>query len=134
MNSRTFSILLVSTLALSLGACDGGTSGSAPTSQGTTPADNTARNRADQNSTAKTPLDQSNTASDTRITADIRKSVLNDSTLSTNAHNCKIITEQGVVTLRGPVNSQAEKDTVEAKAKVVAGVTSVVNEIEVKSN
>ena len=55
--------------------------------------------------------------------------------MSMNAQNCKIITDKsGIVTLRGPVASQAEKDAIEAKAKTIAGVTSVVNELEVKQN
>ena len=137
MNTRILFAALTG-VSLVLVGCDKGTSGTAQTPATTktdgTAADNTGRNRVDQKSTAKTPLDQSNTASDTRITADIRKSVLDDSSLSTNAHNCKIITEKGVVTLRGPVNSETERDTVEARAKAVAGVTSVVNELEVKTN
>ena len=101
----------------------------------TTPnrADNTSRNTADRDSTTKTPLDQSNTDVATRITADIRKAIMDDKSMSTNAQNCKIITDSaGVVTLRGPVASQAEKDSIAAKAKAVSGVTSVVNELEVK--
>ena len=97
-------------------------------------ADNTARNKADRDTSSKTPLDQSNSSADTRITADIRRAIMDDGSLSTNAHNCKVITEKGVVTLRGPVNSQAEKDAVEAKAKGVAGVSSVVNQLEIKAN
>jgi len=55
--------------------------------------------------------------------------------MSTNAQNCKIITDKaGIVTLRGPVNSQAEKDAIAAKAQAIAGVTKVVNELEVKTN
>ena len=93
--------------------------------------DNTGRNRGDTSPAAKTPPDQANNSTDTRITADIRKAVMDDKALSTNAHNCKIITDHGAVTLRGPVASQAEKDSIESKAKAVAGVVSVSNELEI---
>jgi hyperosmotically inducible protein len=126
-------LLMLSAPAI-LSCCEDRTTGDARTTTTTKDADNTARNKVDQSTATKTPLDQSNSASDTRITADIRKAVLDDSALSTNAHNVKIITEKGIVTLRGPVNSQAEKDTIEAKAKAVAGVSSVVNQLEVKMN
>jgi len=98
-----------------------------------TQPDNSGRNAADRGTTAPTPLDQGENATDRRITADIRKAVMGESGMSTNGQNCKIITKDGVVTLRGPVDSQAEKDAIEAKARAVAGVTSVVNELEVKT-
>ncbi|MCP9874393.1 BON domain-containing protein [Synechococcus sp. Cruz CV-v-12] len=81
----------------------------------------------------KTPMDQSEASADVRITADIRRAIMNDSAMSTNAQNCKIITEKtGLVTLRGMVDSQGEKDSVEAKAKAVAGVSRVDNQLEIK--
>lgn len=151
MNSRTVLSMSLVSIGLFAGACerkaDNDTKTRAATPDRTTPttperaaptttdADNTARNRADREASSKTPMDQSNTSADTKITADIRRSIMDDSTLSMNAKNCKIITDAaGVVTLRGPVASQAEKDTVEAKAKAVAGVKNVVNELEVKQN
>jgi osmotically-inducible protein OsmY len=100
----------------------------------TTAPDNTAMNKRDQNTGTVTPVDQSEAAGDVKITADIRKAVMDDNSLSTNAHNVKIITGKGgVVTLRGVVNSAAEKDSVETKAKTVAGVASVDNQLEVKN-
>jgi osmotically-inducible protein OsmY len=93
--------------------------------------DNTARRAADRGSGIVTPTDQGESAEDRRITADIRKSVMADSALSTNAHNCKIVTRNGAVTLRGPVDTQAEKDAIEKAAKAVTGVTSVQNDLEV---
>jgi len=96
-------------------------------------ADNTARNRNDLDQKTVTPLDQSNSAANIKITADIRRAILDDKSMSTNAQNCKVITEKnGMVTLRGPVESQIEKDAIEALAKAVAGVTSVSNQLEVK--
>lgn len=82
-----------------------------------------------------TPLDQSEASADIKTTADIRRAIMDDKNMSTNAQNCKIITEKsGMVTLRGMVNSQAEKDSVDAKAKSIAGATKVINQLEIKSN
>jgi len=80
-------------------------------------------------------MDQSQASGDVKITAEIRRAIMDDETMSANAQNCKVITDKsGVVTLRGVVNSQAEKDSIEAKAKSVAGVTRVDNQLEVKTN
>ena len=97
--------------------------------------DNTANNKGDGSAATKTPPDQAEGSAAIRITAEIRRAIIDDKNLSTNAHNCKIITEpNGVVTLRGVVNSQAERDAVEAKAKAVAGVTRIDNQLEIKTN
>jgi hypothetical protein len=96
-------------------------------------ADNTARNERDRNTNAPTPVDQGQTQKDLDITAEIRRALMSDSAMSINAQNCKIITQNGAVTLRGPVASQAEKDAIAAKAKAVPGVSSVTNELEVKT-
>lgn len=95
--------------------------------------DNTANNSRDAE-TAKTPLDQSNDARDVEISAAVRRAIVDDAAMSTNAKNVKIITAKGVVTLRGVVDSQAEKDSIESKAKGVAGVVSVDNQLEVKTS
>jgi hypothetical protein len=94
--------------------------------------DNTGANKRDASGHTKTPMDQGNNQSDIDITANIRKAVMDDKAMSTNAQNCKIITEKGAVTLRGVVGSQTERDSIEAKAKAVAGVISVDNQLEVK--
>ena len=95
-------------------------------------ADNTRVNDRDAEAQKLTPLDQSNTSADTATVAKIRSSIIDDKSLSTNAHNVKIIVRGGVVTLRGPVESAAEKTRIEAIAKSVAGVTAVHNEIDSK--
>jgi hyperosmotically inducible protein len=69
--------------------------------------------------------------SDVSVAADVRKSLMNDSTLSTNAHNCKVIVNSGVVTLAGPVATTDEKAKIESLATAVAGVTKVVNQLEI---
>lgn len=97
-----------------------------------TPTDQTVPN---QTVPDKTPMDQSESPAQIAITSEIRKAIIADKAMSMNAQNCKIITEKsGVVTLRGKVDSQAEKDAVEAKAKAVAGVTRVDNQLEIKTN
>lgn len=97
--------------------------------------DNTAQNKPDRDmDRTVTPEDQSNQESDIELTAAIRRAVVQDDTLSVNAKNVKIIADKGgTVTLRGVVDTQAEKDAVEAKAKGVAGVRNVNNMIEVKA-
>jgi hyperosmotically inducible periplasmic protein len=95
--------------------------------------DNTGRNVRDRNEATKTPGDQSENEADRTITQTIRKAITADDSLSTNAKNVKIITNDGTVTLRGPVKSEKEKADIEAKAKQVAGVKNVDNQLEVAS-
>src|SRR5437868_5018245 len=90
-----------------------------------TNADNTAVNVRDKNNTEKTPLDQNENKTDIDITAKIRKAVV-ATNMSTNAHNVKIITQNGEVTLRGPVKSADEKQKIEDIAHSVAGNSKVV--------
>jgi len=68
---------------------------------------------------------------DRQLTQQIRKAVMSDKSLSTYAHNIKIISKDGTVTLRGPVRSEEEKASIEAKAKSITGVTAVDNELTV---
>jgi len=102
-----------------------------PTDNTPRPADNTGKNERDRTMDTPTPMDQSESADDIRITADIRRAVTADNALSMNAKNCKIITRGGVVTLRGPVASDAERAAIQRMAAATAGVTSVVNELEI---
>ena len=95
--------------------------------------DNSGRNVRDRDGQTKTPGDQSENEADRTITQNIRQAITADDSLSTNAKNVKIITSDGTVTLRGPVKSEKEKTDIEAKAKQVAGVKRVDNQIEVAS-
>lgn len=97
------------------------------------PADNSGKNVRDRSAAAVTSGDQSNSKSDLQITQTIRKAVVGDKSLSTNAHNVKIITNGGVVTLRGPVKSEKEKAIINAKATRVHGVSHVDNQLEIVS-
>lgn len=140
--NKTVIVALLAASAGVLNGCDkrDGTtttpSGATTSPSTTKDADNTDRNKRDRDMDAtKTPLDQSQSAEDVKITAEIRKAILDDKSMSMNGQNVKIITDKsGVVTLRGPVDSQAEKDAIEAKAKAVAGVTRVDNQLEVKAH
>jgi len=97
---------------------------------GQTNADNTAKNDRDTSGETLTPIDQSNKPADIKITADARKLIVADKSLSSDAKNVKIITIDGVVTLRGPVKSETEKSLVAKYAKE-AGASSVTNQIEI---
>jgi hyperosmotically inducible protein len=97
-----------------------------------TPApDNTKVNTRDRTPAQPTADQQSNTRSDVSITRDIRRAIVKDKALSTAAHNIKIITQQGQVTLKGPVRSDAEKQAIEAKATEIAGAGHVKSDVSV---
>ena len=96
-----------------------------------TPADNTKVNTRDRADNAVTADQQKENAADRTLTQKIRRSLTSDKALSTYAHNVKIVSQGGQVTLKGPVRSEQEKQTVEAKAVEVAGAGRVVNELSV---
>jgi len=93
--------------------------------------DNTGRNVRDRSGDTVTPGDQSNTKADLQLTQQIREAIMADKSLSTNAKNVKIITANGLVTLRGPVNTPQEKATIEAKAQHIAGANNVASQLEI---
>jgi hypothetical protein len=73
------------------------------------PADNTKVNQRDQSANEPTADQQKNKTSDRDMSQQIRKAIVKDKSLSTYAHNVKIITQNGQVTLKGPVRSDDEK-------------------------
>ena len=93
--------------------------------------DNTAVNQRDRAPENLTPMDQSNKPSDLKMTQEIRRAIVKDDQLSTDAKNVKIITIDGAVTLRGPVKTDQEKAAIAAKAAQLAGNSNVHNELEV---
>jgi len=95
-------------------------------------ADNTKVNQRDQSANEPTADQQNNNRSDRDITQQIRKAIMNDKSLSTYAHNVKVITQNGQVTLKGPVRSDDEKRAVESKAAEIAGASKVTSELAVK--
>jgi hyperosmotically inducible protein len=101
----------------------------AQSSDAKTKPDNSAVNKSNQ----PTADQQNMNATDRDITAQIRKAVMADKTLSTYAHNVKIISHDGTVTLKGPVRSDAEVQAIVAKAaEVTGGADKVVNQLSVQ--
>jgi hyperosmotically inducible protein len=95
----------------------------------TTNPDNSANNKAHSH----TAEQQSEATSDRMLTKKIRRSIVSDKSLSTYGHNVKIITKDGMVTLKGPVQSEDEKSTIASKAAEIAGgPDKVTNQITVK--
>ena len=99
-------------------------------SQQTAP-DNTKKNQRDRDKNSPTADNQKMNASDRELTKKIRAAIHDDKSLSTYAHNIKIIAQDGKVTLKGPVRTEEEKTNIAAKANQVAGEGNVTNEIEV---
>jgi hyperosmotically inducible protein len=96
-------------------------------------ADNTKVNQRDKNPNEATADGQKMNAADQALTAKIRRTVIADKTLSTYAHNIKIVSQDGVVTLKGPVHSEAEVNNLIAKAADAAGSPDrVVNQLSIK--
>jgi hyperosmotically inducible protein len=102
--------------------------GSTAAAQSGAQADNTAQNK-DQSQTADK---QSNARDDRMTTAKIRKAIMADKDLSLYAHNIKIITRNGTVTLKGPVQSDDEKQKIETDAASVVSHDSIVDQLTVK--
>jgi len=96
--------------------------------------DNTKVNKRDRAANAPTADQAKNTKSDREIMAQIRRSVVDDKSLSTYGHNVKIIAEHGKVTLKGPVHSAEESKNIEEKAVAVAGSGNVTNQLSVKAS
>lgn len=95
--------------------------------------ENTQQNVRDQNDKTLTPEDQKETKKDLRITAHIRKNLVRDKSLSVNAQNVKIISRNGVVTLRGPVETETESKKLQEIAQKTRGVVQVDNQLEHKA-
>ena len=103
----------------SLGAARLPQSGQQPAS------DNTKTNQGDQDTGAMTADHQKMNPADRQTSQQIRSAIVKDKTLSTYSHNIKIITQNGKVTLKGPVRSDEEKSNIEAKAAAIAGADNV---------
>jgi hyperosmotically inducible protein len=95
------------------------------------PADNTKVNQRDKDQAQPTADQQKEAKSDREMARQIRRAIVNDKSLSSYAHNIKVIVQDGAVTLKGPVQSDEEKRTVEAKAAQVAGADKVTDQIDV---
>jgi hyperosmotically inducible periplasmic protein len=96
--------------------------------------DNTKVNRRDRNQSEPAADQQKENLNDRELAQQIRRALVKDKSLSSNAHNVKVIAQNGAVTLKGPVNSEQEKQAVEAKAAQIAGADKVNSEIQVAPN
>lgn len=94
------------------------------------PADNTDKNERDRSVSALTPGDQGGSEADRTVTQQVRQGVMAQDALSTTGKNVKIITRDGVVTLRGPVKTPQERETIASIAQRVNGVKRVDNQLE----
>ncbi|HZO56446.1 MAG TPA: BON domain-containing protein [Bryobacteraceae bacterium] len=94
--------------------------------------DNTKKNERDRKVGAVTADQQKESPADRALTQKIRKAVVDADGMSTYGKNVKIVSRDGKVTLRGPVNNQEEKGKIEELAKTIAGESNVVNELEIK--
>jgi hyperosmotically inducible periplasmic protein len=94
--------------------------------------DNTKVNKQDRAAGAATADQQKENRGDRDLTQQIRKAVVEDKSLSSYAHNVKIIAQNGAVTLKGPVRSDEEKKTIVTKAEEVAGAGKVTDQLTVK--
>jgi osmotically-inducible protein OsmY len=105
-----------------------------PESKQNQPAsDNTKINQRDRSKSEPTADQQKENRSDRELARQIRRAIVKDKSLSTYAHNIRIVAQDGMVTLKGPVNTQEEKQAIEAKAAEIAGQGKITNEIEVGS-
>ena len=139
-DKTTLSIVAGATFALAAsGARATGPEGGGPSdtvrlyaASDTVPAepDNSGRNVRDDDGGTLTPTDQSNAPADVEITQKIRKGITSNDAMSVQAQNIEIITQSGVVTLRGPVKTMDEKTTIESLAKT-AGAKRIDNQLEI---
>ena len=125
MTARMTLITGAAALALLAGAANAQNSAPAP--------DNSKANANSMNSTASTSTadGQSNNPTDITLAQQIRKSVIADKSLSTYAHNVKIVAVNGAVTLNGVVRDGREKATIESKAVAVAGKGNVTDDLSI---
>ncbi|MDP9127338.1 MAG: BON domain-containing protein [Pseudomonadota bacterium] len=96
--------------------------------------DNSRVNQRDRSAQEPTADQAGNQLSDRDVMQKIRQAIIADKSLSTYGHNVKVISQNGKVTLKGPVNSDQEKASIEAKAVDVVGDGNVVNNLSVKTN
>jgi hyperosmotically inducible periplasmic protein len=131
-----YTLLIIALVVLTSTGCNEGKSTAANDTRAASDStsaqrDNTEVNVRDRSEATKTPIDQNENQKDIDITANIRKRVV-DTNMSVNAQNVKIITQDGKVTLRGPVKSEDEKAQIEKLAHEVAGPENVDNQLEVQ--
>jgi hyperosmotically inducible protein len=127
--NRTTLVFALSLLAS--GALPNAFAQSPPAMQAAAAPDNSGVNVRDRPSNAMTAGEQSNSKGDLELTSQIRRAIVKDDSLSMMAHNVKIISMNGEVTLRGPVKSEQERTTIMSKAQAIAGTAKVDNRLEI---
>lgn len=93
--------------------------------------DNTKTNKRDRDKGAPTADQQKMNSTDRDLAKRVRSAIMSDKSLSTYAHNVKIVAQDGKVTLKGPVRSEEEKNAIETKATEIAGAGNVMNQLDV---
>jgi osmotically-inducible protein OsmY len=144
MRTHTPIIALLATSVIAFAACSQkseeniahaqqreGDSTAAATTDPSVPADNTGVNKRDRNDATLTTGDQSQSAADLDLVKKVRQAIEADDTLSANGKNVKVITRDGMVTLRGPVKDENERKAIGDKATMIAGEGKVQNLLEV---
>ena len=120
------------TLIISVGAIGMAWAQQEPATTGQQPADNTKINQRDRTQNEPTADQQKENSSDRALAQQVRRALVKDKSLSTYAHNIKVIAQDGVITLKGPVHSDQEKQAIEAKAAEAAGgADKIKSEIDV---
>ena len=127
---RTFATVASAALLASVAACPLALAGDTKADTAGKAPDNTAVNVRDRGGDKVTAQDQAENEADRKVTQEVRKAIVDDDSLSTNAKNVKVITIDGVVTLRGPVANEQEKNKVAAKVSAVPGVKRLENQLE----
>jgi hyperosmotically inducible protein len=124
-------VLMTLTLGCALATCST-SMGFAQEPDSSTKPDNTKVNKRDRQADEPTADQQKENASDRDMAKNVRRAIVKDKSLSSYAHNVKVIVQSGSVTLKGPVRSAEESKEVEAKATEIAGAGKVKNELSVK--
>lgn len=127
---RKAHLILAAVLAASLAACASDADRTAMTTEEPA-ADNTAHNERDRDGATLTPMDQGESEGDRMITQAIRQAIIANDSLSLDAKNVKVITVNGMVTLRGPVASVEEKQAIADAARAIAGADKVDDQLEI---
>jgi len=127
--------LVVAMSSYQLRAAEDNNANAMATNSTTAKPNNSGINARDRHDATLTPENQKNNKSDLEITKAVRRSLVNKTNeLSTAAKNIKVITVNGKVTLRGPVNSEEEKAKINRLAKEAAGEATVEDQLEVKNS
>ncbi len=129
--SKKWGLCVVMVATFGFSALLAGAHPNAPVQNQQATPDNSKANQGDANNAAQTADQQKMNPADRTTSKQIRSAIMKDKSLSTYAHNIKIITQNGKVTLKGPVRSDDEKTNIEAKATAVAGAGNVENDLTV---